>query len=130
MTKDLTHDFDAQRKASDAEPMTFRLRGDTYTTRATLGLGTMQRLADGTSKLAPLIDGVNTDDDDYEPTLAESAATGDLIGLQNEFVMGCLDEPSAKLWREACDRGDDPITADDLGAVMGWLVEGLSARPT
>lgn len=102
--------FAAARRVDKGEVLTFDLNGQNFTCLTDLPGG---MLLDWTEKAA-----------DPKITELEQAQ------FAAQFLEDVLDDESAVRFNEGLHSKTDPITADQMGDVLNWLVEVYMGRPT
>jgi hypothetical protein len=107
-------DFDAERHAHmlTADARTFTIGGETFTYRASVRPEVLFEIAE-----------LDTD-----------RPTGEVFAVMDRMIVNML-EPgesgdAGERWFALRQRDDDPITIDDLNALVEWLVEAQAGRPT
>lgn len=101
-------DFDQERAGRGTEDREFRIAGEVFTRRVTVRPETLSAW------------------NGLSPVDADAHA----LQVCDETIMAILVPEDVAKWEDVRGRTDEPITAEDMGLIVQWALEGMARRPT
>ena len=100
--------FDTDREQRAERDRGFQIGGETFTTKTAVRPEAMTA---------------------YE-ALDDDAPVSEMLKVIDQTILAFVEENGHERWRKLREREDDPVTLADMNALINWLVEDQTGRPT